>query len=133
MEVKEKKGISELTYDQLTVLRNNLSAKVKEAEEAVDLIKDKRNKVDAEFLRRFHAEGMTSVKTKAGTPYIITYESFSVADKDTFMGWVDQNDAIDFLEVRANKSMMQAYKEEHKDLPPGVNYSATLKIGVKKS
>lgn len=133
MEVKEKKGISELTFDQLTLLRNKLGDEIKAAEAAVDVIKKKREKVDTEFLRRFNEQGLTSVKTKVGTPYIITYESFSVADKDAFTNWIEQTGALDFLEVRANKSMVSAYKEEHNDLPPGINYSATLKIGVKKS
>ena len=133
MEVKEKRGISELTLDQLTALRNKLTDEVRLAEKVVDDVKEKRGKIDREFLRRFHEEGLTSVKTAHGTPYIIERTSYSVGDKDAFMSWVRQNGALDFLEVRCAKPMVEAYKEEHEDLPPGVNYSAALTIGVKKS
>lgn len=132
MEVKEKKGISDLTFDQLTALRNKLSALIKEQEAVVDETKAKRTKIDTEFLRRFHEQGITSTRTKSGTPYIITRTSYSVADRDAYMNWIKENGALDFLEVRCAKNMVDAFREEHNDLPPGINYSATLAIGVTK-
>jgi len=135
MEVAEKPklALSDLTYDQLVVARSQLTEKIREAEAVADGFKQKREKIDAEFLTRFNAQGLTNVKTKHGTPYIVTYESFSVSDPETFKGWMRDNDAYDFSETRAKKDMMKSYKEQHNDLPPGISYSATLKIGVKKS
>lgn len=133
MEVAEKKtGISELTFDQLTALRNKLSADIKEREDVVDQIKAKRLKVDQEFLRRFNEQGITNVKTAHGTPHVIERTSVSVSDKDAFRQWVVDNNALDFMELRANKPMVVAYKDEHEELPPGLSWSATRTIGVTK-
>lgn len=135
MEVAEKPktGISALTYDQLVVTRNKLSEQIREAEAVTDAIKAKREKVDAEFLSRFNTQGVTNVKTNHGTPYIIKRESYTVADKDAYMAWIEQNNALDFLEVRCNKTMVDTYKETHGEIPPGLNYSAKLCIGLKRA
>lgn len=132
-EAKVRVGISTLTYEQLVQLRNKLSEQVKEAEAVVDGLKAKREKVDVEFLKRFNEQGISNVKTAFGTPYIIERTSVSVADPDVFRGWVLQTGALDFMELRANKTMVVAYKEEHEDLPPGLNWSSKLSIGLKRS
>lgn len=133
MEVLEKKtGISTLTLDQLTALRNKLSAEIKAQDDITDAIKAKRGKVDVEFLRRFNEQGITSVRTSFGTPHIIERTSVGVADKDAFRSWVLENNALDFMELRANKSMVVTYKEEHEALPPGLNWSVARTIGVTK-
>lgn len=129
---KEKRKLSDLTFDQMAMARNMLSEQIKAADEVTSALKAKREKIDVEFLRRFNEQGLQNVKTKHGTPHIIRRESYTVADKDTFMSWVKTNNALDFLEVRAAKHMVEAYKEQHEEIPPGINYSAKLTIGVTK-
>ena len=129
---REKRKLSDLTFDQMAMARNMLSEQIKAADEVTSALKAKREKIDVEFLRRFNEQGLQNVKTKHGTPHIIRRESYTVADKDTFMSWVKTNNALDFLEVRAAKHMVEAYKEQHEEIPPGINYSAKLTIGVTK-
>ena len=135
MEVTEKPkvGITSLTFDQLAQLRNKLSAEIKTQEEIVDGYKMKREKVDQEFLRRFNEQGLSNVKTAHGTPYIIERTSVSVADPEAFKAWVVEQNALDFMETRANKAMVEAYKEANEDLPPGLNWNAKRAIGLKRS
>ena len=133
MEVEAKTGISQLTYDQLTALYNKLTSEIRTAEKVVDDFKAKREKVSREYLRRFAEQGVSSVKTKVGTPYIIERTSVTVADKEVFRSWCQANGAEDFMEVRPAKNMVVAYKEQHDDIPPGLNWSSALTIGVKKS
>lgn len=127
---KPKAKLSELTFDQMAALRIKLNEQIKEAEVAVSAIKAKREKIDVEFLRRFNEQGLQNVKTKHGTPYIIERTSVSVADKDAYWAWMEANNAFDFMEVRASKKMVEAYKEQHGDIPPGLNWSAALTIGM---
>lgn len=129
---REKRKLSDLTFDQMAQARNMLSEQIKASDDATSALKAKREKIDVEFLRRFNEQGLQNVKTKHGTPHIIKRESYSVADKDTFMSWVKENNALDFLEVRAAKHMVEAYKEQNEEIPPGINYSAKLTIGVTK-
>lgn len=132
--VKQKISLSDLSYDKLTCTRNQLSEKISDAEKVVEELKGKRERVDREFLRRFNEEGISSIKTRDyGTPYTIERSSVSVADKEVFMNWMRENNAFDFMEVRASKTMVVAYKEQHEDLPPGLNWSSKLAIGVKRS
>ena len=130
---KQKVGLSDLTYDQLAAVRNKLGYEVKVLEDKVKALKEKREKVDTELLRRFNGEGITSVKTKNGTPYIVTQTSVSVSDKDAFWGWMEEHNSFDFMNVTANKTNVAAYLEEHGSLPPGLNWSARHVIGLKKS
>ena len=135
MEVMEKPkvGLTDLTYDQLAAIRNKIGAEVKALEDRVKELKGKREKVDVEFLHRFNAEGVSSVKTKNGTPYAITRTSVSVADKDAFWGWMEANNSFDFMNITANKTMVSEYLEANKVIPPGLNWSSKLEIGLKKS
>lgn len=133
MEVKEKKGLSALQYSQLAAVRNKLGAEIKAHEDAIKELKAKRHKVDTEFLRRFNEEGITSVKTPHGTPYILTRTAASVSDKDAFMAWMRENNAFDFMNVSANKTMVAAYVEEKEMLPPGISWTAIREIGLNKS
>lgn len=127
---KPKAKLSELTFDQMAAMRLKLGEQIKEAEAAVAAIKAKREKIDVEFLRRFNEQGLQNVKTKHGTPYILERTSVSVADKDAYWSWMEANNSFDFMEVRANKKMVEAYKEQHGDLPPGLNWNAALTIGM---
>lgn len=130
---KPKVKLQELTFEQLAQARAKLTERIRDAEAAVDEIRTKRDKVDREFLARFSQQGLTNVKTNAGTVSIIKRESYSVADRDSFLAWVRDNNALDFLETRVNKKMVETYKEEHEDIPPGINYSAVNTIGQRKS
>jgi hypothetical protein len=129
---KPKLKLTDLTFDQMAVFRHKATEQIKAAEEVVSALKAKREKIDVEFLRRFNEQGIQNVKTAHGTPHIIKRESYSVGNKDAFMDWVKETGALDFLEVRAAKNMVEVYKEEHEELPPGINYSAKLSIGVTK-
>lgn len=129
---RPKAKLADLNFDQLAVYRHKASEQIKAAEEAVAALKAKREKIDQEFLARFAQQGIQNVKTAHGTPHIIKRESYSVGNKDAFMDWVKETGALDFLEVRAAKNMVEVYKEQHEELPPGINYSAKLSIGVTK-
>jgi len=129
---REKRKLSDFTFDEMATVRNKLSEQIKEADLVVAAIKAKREKVDVEFLRRFNEQGIQNVKTKHGTPHIIKRESYSVADKPTYIAWCKATGNEDFMEIRASKSQIDVYKAEHEEIPPGINYSAKLTIGVTK-
>jgi len=90
-------------------------------------------KIEAQMLEHMSEEGATSIKTEAGTAYRTTRTSTSVADRSAFMGFVIENEAWEFLESRANKSAVVAYKEEHDDLPPGLNWREQVVVNFRRS
>jgi hypothetical protein len=129
-EVATRPRLTDLTYDQLVLTRNKLGEKAKEAEQLASDYKAKVEKIDAVLLSRFSRDGVSNVKTNHGTPYIIERTSCSAADGEAFLSWVKQTNGWDFLEVRPKKTLVAEHIREHGTLPPGLNWSARLTIGV---
>jgi hypothetical protein len=91
------------------------------------------DKIEAKLLEVFEQTGMDSVKTEFGTAYTTTRTSVPVADKEVFMEFVRSNDEWPLLEVRASKASVEQYKEEHGELPPGVNWRVERVVNVRRS
>jgi hypothetical protein len=91
------------------------------------------NKIEQLLLKEFNETGQESAKTASGTAYRSTRTSAKVADRDTFLAFVRDNDGWDFLESRVNKTAVEAYIEEHDELPPGVDVSRAVTINIRRS
>ena len=90
-------------------------------------------KIEGKLLEVFEQTGLDSVKTPFGTAYTTTRTSVPVADKEVFMEFVRSNDEWPLLEVRASKASVEQYKEEHGELPPGVNWRVERVVNVRRS
>jgi hypothetical protein len=84
------------------------------------------------FQRAMDAQGLENLKTEAGTAYKSTVGSVSVADWDAFFEWVQENRAWHLVEKRPAKTAVEEVLEETGELPPGLDYSRTVKINVRK-
>lgn len=100
------------------------------AEDAKD--KALAEKIEAVFLKLFTDQGTDSVKTSAGTAYRTTRTSATVADKTVFLEYIMANAAFELLDVRANKTAVNDFKEVNDTLPPGVNWSAEHTVNVRR-
>ena len=104
-----------------------------EADDADD--KSKQERIEADLLRRFNEEGVESVRTEFGTAYKTLRTSASVADRDAYFTWLldDPQERLTFLEARVNKTALEQYRAANDALPPGVNWSETLIVNVRRS
>jgi hypothetical protein len=83
-------------------------------------------KLDSEGLQNFSAKGVgVAFKKKAVT--------VTVADWGATLPFIQSNGLWDMLNRAVNKTAVEAYVEEHKVVPPGVNYSAILKLHVQRA
>lgn len=116
-------------------LRDRKSAMKKEYDEKVARVDDAMNKMEAIIMRVFKDSGIDSARTEAGTAYLSTRTSATVADRDTFFGWVleDPEERVSFLENRVSKTMVDQFKAATDDLPPGLNYRSEVTVGVRRS
>lgn len=116
-------------------LRDRKSAMKKEYDEKVAKVDDAMNKMEAIIMKVFKDSGIDSARTDAGTAYLSTRTSATVADRDTFFGWVleDPEERVSFLENRVSKTMVDQFKAAHDDLPPGLNYRSEVTVGVRRS
>lgn len=76
--------------------------------------------------------GVDSMKTAAGTAFRRTEVSVTVADQAAFSRHVIGQQAWDLIDFRANKTGVKAFVEEHGVQPPGVNYTPTSVVSVRK-
>lgn len=98
--------------------------------------KAKQEKLEAEFLRRFHDRGTDSTSADGlGTAFIEVTATASVADKDTYFNWLleDPENRMCFMEARANKTAIRQYRTEHDDIPPGINWRETQVVRFRRA
>lgn len=96
--------------------------------------KDKQNKIEAVFLGRFNDRGIDNVSARGvGTAYRSTRTSATVADFDALLQHIQDEEAWELLERRVSKTAVEQFKQLHGDVPPGVNWSETYVVNVKRN
>jgi len=95
--------------------------------------KDKQEKIEGIIMRRFQERGITSVGSASGTAYRQMRRTVSVASWGDFLPWVIENQAWDFLVKKATPSVVETFREENNDIPPGLNMREEYVINVKRS
>lgn len=125
-------SIDELV-DQVVRLRD----KLKEADDAhkkrTATARAYKDQLEAKLLEKLNAVGGESVKTAHGTAYRSTKRSATIADGDLFRGYVINNDAFDLVDWRANPLAVDDFIKSAGTPPPGVNYSMTHTVGVRRA
>jgi hypothetical protein len=106
-------------------------AKQRKAEEAE--VQIKMDKLEVQLMGALDKLGGEGMRTAAGTAYISSRTSATIADKDSFMGYVKANLAWDLMEVRVSKLAVDVYAAEHGDVPPGVNYRTERTVSIRRS
>lgn len=95
--------------------------------------KDKQNKIEVEFLRRFQDRGIDNVAARdIGTAYRSTRSSATVADWEVVLDYVQEHEAWELLERRVNKTAVEQFKSVEGDLPPGINWSETQVVNFRR-
>lgn len=106
-------------------------SKARKAEEA-DL-QTKMDKLELQLMSALGKLGGEGMRTPAGTAYISSRTSATIADKDSFMLHVKSNLAWDLLETRVSKAAVDAYAAEHGDVPPGINYRTERTVSIRRN
>lgn len=117
-------------YITLREAKDKIKREAKEKTDRIDAVLDK---MEGAILEEFQTTGVDSVKTAAGTAYRSTRTSATVADWDTVLAWVRQNDQWHMLERRVSKDAVVQFREANDDLPPGVNWREEQVVNVRRS
>lgn len=113
-------------------LRDQKAAIRKEADDKIDEIETKLDKLEKWIKVKADADGVTSFKTPHGTAFLTTTDFANVEDWDATLNFIKTNDAFDMLERRVSKTAVRAYIELNKSVPAGVNYGTRLDVNVRK-
>lgn len=112
--------------DQKKVLKDQFDASVADIDTALE-------KLENYLLKNLQAQGVESVKTSAGTAYIANKTSATVGDREAFVAWIKSTDNWAVADVKANKTAIKEFRDEHDNLPPGVNWTEMRAVGVRRS
>lgn len=100
---------------------------------SVESIDTALKRIENHLLDQMQKLGVESVRTPFGTPYISIRTSATAADKSAFMDFVRSQDAWELLEVRPSKTNIEAWRTEHNDLPPGLNWREERVVNIRRS
>lgn len=90
-------------------------------------------RLENHFLAQMQEQGLTSLPTAVGTPYLQHRTSASVADWNTLLGFIQRNNLWSMLEKRVSTTAVEEYRAANDDLPPGVNWREAVVVNVRRS
>jgi hypothetical protein len=120
--------------EKYIAIRDKKAEMKKQLEEKLKPLDNAMEQIEAVLLKTFDQLGTESVKSGAGTAYVSTRTSATVADKEAFRAFIqaDENNWA-MADVRAAKAAIEQYAEEHQDLPPGINWRQERVVNVRRT
>jgi hypothetical protein len=120
--------------EKYIAIRDKKAEMKKQLEEKLKPLDNAMEQIEAVLLKTFDQLGTESVKSGAGTAYVTTRTSATVADKEAFRAFIqaDENNWA-MADVRAAKAAIEQYAEEHQDLPPGINWRQERVVNVRRT
>lgn len=82
------------------------------------------------FQAQMHELHLTSLPNAYGVPYQQHRTSAKVEDWSAFITWAIANERWDMLTKAVSKDAIEAYKDEFKDLPPGIGWRDEIVVNV---
>jgi hypothetical protein len=117
-------------------LRNEVAVDEADMNALIDPKKARMEKIENEFLRRFKERGSNQSAAKGvGTAFIEKTVSVRTANRQTYVNWVleDPIERMVFMDVKPNKTAVKQFKEEHEDIPPGINWYEENVVRIRRS
>lgn len=118
--------------DQYVRLRDLIKTKEDEHKAVLKPYKEMLEKLNSVLLDHLNTINGESVRTDTGTVYRTEKKAASLADPDAFMRYVIGSEAWDLLDRKANVTAVADFIEENNAPPPGVNFSTTFIVGVRR-
>lgn len=121
----------EVAADRYLSVKKDLDALDQEYKQRKAVIKEKMIALENWFTVKSQEDGLTSIKTDAGTAYWSTHHSATVASREDLFKFCMENDAWDLVESRASKTAVKSYIEAAGE--PPVNFSSVSVFNFRKT
>lgn len=118
--------------EEFVRLRDRKSAIDAEAKRLKEKLDERMDALEASILGEFQRVGVESARTKAGTAFVKTTRTTSVAEWDAFLPWVQETGSWHMLTRAANKTAVIEYLEESQEPPPGINVYSKIELGINR-
>jgi hypothetical protein len=132
MNVTTKVKTIEERIEQYVKLRDHIKKLDDAHKESMAPFREGLEKLNAILLHHLNTIGVDSAKSGSGTVYKTNKESVSLEDPSAFMRHVIGTENWDLLERKANLTACKAFAEENVTMPPGVKFSSTAVVGVRR-
>lgn len=117
-----------------TNLRDARSSLRKDFDAADAVLKENQTKIEAVMLDFLNSNGMSSVRTDAGTFYKQGDIKPACQDWSSFYDWIKEHDAFDALEKRVTKTFIKSYMDENEgSLPPGISVYREFAVRIRRN
>ena len=117
----------------LVEVRTLLDQEKRLYEESIKRHVDTQKKLEGEVLRRLADENSTTQKFESGKVTRVLQVRYSIADPEVFEKFVIEQGDSSYYTKAVSKSAVDAYKEEHGDLPPGLQASGAYTLRLTKA
>lgn len=114
-------------------LRDHKKAAEDEFKKSLERTTQAMEKLEGELLQHLQETGAQSLACEAGTVYRNTQLNATVENRDDFLKFINKHKAWEALDVKANKTFVREYMEEHGDVIPGVKVTQRATVGVRRS
>jgi hypothetical protein len=118
---------------QYVALRDLIKAQDDAHKKAMKPAKETLEQLNAVLLAHLNQVGANSAATDNGTVYRTEKKSASLADGKAFMDYVIAAGAWDLLDRKANVTAVEEFIKGNNAPPPGVNFSSTYIVGVRRA
>ena len=141
----------EIDLNKLVALYVRMRDKKKEMDDGhkstVQPIVDAMEKIEGILHAKLVASNAESMNTESGTFFKKKKVSITIANGETFIPFIKENNLWDLADIRAAKVNIEKYMEEldpsgeldadgkpkKRGVPPGLNYRAEIEIQVRRS
>ena len=113
--------------------RNAIDAMEREHKERKAELVQKLVTLENWFTAKAQEDGLSIVKTSAGTGYWSTHHTATVASREDFFAYCKENDTWDMVEARASKTGVKSFIEAKGAPPPGINFASAKVFNFRKS
>lgn len=100
---------------------------------ALEPINAAMDRCETYLLATLKGMGVESVRTSAGTAFTKTAVSVTVANWPALLDFIKTKNMWSMLKRDVTKSVVQEYREEHNDLPPGVSWSEARVVNIRRA
>lgn len=91
-------------------------------------------KVECMLLQAMDDQGLTALRSSAGTAFRATKTGARLADRDSFRQFLDtSDDPYHYIDLRVSKTAVEEYITEHNAVPPGVDWYTEATVNVRRA
>jgi len=118
---------------QCIELRDKIKAIKKKHTEELKPYIEVQDQLEGMLLSWLNSMNSKNVATEHGTAYITTRNSATVADMEAFWAFVQEKQAYDLIDKRANAPAVAEFVEANGTAPPGVNFRMMQDVNVRRA